>query len=84
MTVADAVLASWRLDPVEVLLLLGSLALYLRGFRQLRLQMPERFPAWRAWLFGAGLLTVWIAIASPLDAFAGFLFWTHMTQHLRT
>ncbi len=82
MTVADAVLASWRLDPVEVLLLLGSLALYLRGFLQLRLQMPERFPVWRAWSFGAGLLTVWVAIASPLDAFAGFLFWTHMTQHL--
>ena len=82
MAVADAVLGSWRLDPVELILLVGSLLLYLRGFRRLQDQMPQRFPAWRAWSFGFGLLTVWVAIASPLDAFAGFLFWTHMTQHL--
>lgn len=82
MAMADAVLGSWRLDPVEILLLAGSLMLYLRGFGRVRLQMPDRFPPWRAWSFGFGLLTVWIAIASPLDAFAGFLFWTHMVQHL--
>ena len=82
MVLADAVLGSWRLDPVEILLLAGSLLLYLRGFGRVRVQMPDRFPPWRAWCFGLGLLVVWVAIASPLDTFAGFLFWTHMVQHL--
>jgi cytochrome c oxidase assembly factor CtaG/ferredoxin len=80
--VEEAVLASWQLAPVELLLLVLSLVVYLRGAASLRRQMPERFPPWRAWSFGAGLLAVWVAIASPLDAFAPFLLWVHMVQHL--
>jgi len=37
---------------------------------------------WRALAFLAGLGTVWLAIASPLDAFSGLLLSAHMVQHL--
>ncbi|MFP6664313.1 MAG: cytochrome c oxidase assembly protein [Deltaproteobacteria bacterium] len=82
MRVEEAVLASWQLAPLELLLLVLTLVVYLRGAASLRRQMPERFAPWRAWSFSAGLLVVWVASASPLDAFASFLLWVHMVQHL--
>jgi cytochrome c oxidase assembly factor CtaG len=36
----------------------------------------------RAFAFVGGLLTIAIAVASPIDAYAGRLFWVHMTQHV--
>src|SRR5262245_22793546 len=52
------------------------------GWRKLRRQMPHRFGASRlvSFLFGLGIIL--IAIASPLDAFAGLLLVAHMIQHL--
>lgn len=76
------VLASWRWEPVEWVVLAAAVVFYLRGFGVVRRQMPDRFPAWRAWCFVAGVAVVVLAIASPLDAFAPFFLWVHMVQHL--
>jgi len=80
--VTQAVLASWTLRPgiVAILLLIGGV--YARGFHHVCIQMPERFPRWRLAAFAAGLATLWLAIASPLDAFSGLLLQVHMIQHL--
>src|SRR5512133_3534718 len=56
--------------------------LYLRGWLILHPISPKRFPAWRLFAFVGGLATLWLAVASPLDAFSGLLLSAHMVQHL--
>jgi len=80
--VARAVLSSWTFDPWLVLGLLLLAVVYGRGWRVLRRQMPDRFPIWRLTSFLGGLATLLVAVASPLDAFAGLLLQVHMVQHL--
>jgi cytochrome c oxidase assembly factor CtaG/polyferredoxin len=55
---------------------------YGRGFARVHAAQPERFPRWRRLAFLAGLLTLWIALASPLDSFGSLLLQVHMLQHL--
>ncbi len=77
-----AFLASWSLDPFLLLGLILLLVVYFRGWSYLNGKLPHRFPPWRLTCFAGGLLTVYVAVASPLDAFAGFLLQVHMIQHL--
>src|ERR1700753_2417901 len=62
--------------------LLATALLYLRGGREIRRTRPLLFPPWRAWCFLGGLLSMWIAVASPLDTLDGLFLVAHMTQHL--
>ena len=64
------------------LAIVASLILYLRGWLVLHGTLPERFPRWRLFAFAGGLLALWLAIASPLDAFSSLLLSAHMVQHL--
>jgi cytochrome c oxidase assembly factor CtaG len=75
---------SWNLSPV----LLGGLFvlawLYGRGVAA-RWHARGRhrvLPRWRLWAFAAGLVTLAVALISPLDALAVALFSAHMAQHL--
>ncbi len=79
---AAAALESWNVPPGMVVTLLLTLWVYTRGWRQLRRQMPQRFGGARLVAFTAGLATIFVAIASPLDTFGGLLLQVHMTQHL--
>jgi cytochrome c oxidase assembly factor CtaG len=79
---SQAILSSWSVDLKIALGLAALLILYLRGWFILHRSSPNRFPGWRAWAFACGLATFWLAIASPLDAFSGFLLSAHMVQHL--
>src|SRR5262245_35569047 len=79
---AQAILASWSVAPGLMTVLVLLAALYARGWHVLRHQMPERFPVWRLACFLGGLASVHLAIASPIDAFAGLLLQVHMLQHL--
>ncbi|HEX8711631.1 MAG TPA: cytochrome c oxidase assembly protein, partial [Terracidiphilus sp.] len=54
----------------------------LRGWRLARVTRPRELPRWRAVCFFAGLLSLWLALASPLDPLNQFLLVAHMTQHL--
>jgi len=81
-SVFQAILSSWSFDPVIGASLAVSIILYLRGWLVLHRTSPERFPRWRLFAFTGGLVTLWLAIASPLDAFAGLLLSAHMVQHL--
>ena len=79
---AEALLKSWTLEPWIILLSAVSMCVYLRGWVGLHRRMPQRFQQWRAWCFLAGLVTIWVSIASPLDAMGNLLLQAHMTQHL--
>ncbi len=63
--------------PVTAALILVAL-LYVRGW--LRLKRPV--PAWRVASFFSGLLSVWLAAASPLAMMDEHLLTAHMVQHL--
>ncbi|MGA8656277.1 MAG: cytochrome c oxidase assembly protein [Chthoniobacterales bacterium] len=82
MDVSDAVLGSWsiRLEPTVGLLLTAFF--YWRGWLKLHRQVPHRFTPWRLVSFTFGLMVLFVAISSPLDAFAGLLLEVHMIQHL--
>ena len=79
---ANAVLSSWSIPIGPAVALLLSFIFYLRGWIRLQFRVPYRFPVWRLLSFAAGLGTIFFAIASPLDAFAGLLLQVHMVQHL--
>lgn len=82
MDLSDAVLGSWsiRLEPTVGLLLTSFF--YWRGWRKLHRQIPHRFTSWQLAFFAFGLLMLFVAISSPLDAFGGLLLQVHMIQHL--
>jgi cytochrome c oxidase assembly factor CtaG len=66
----------WSLDPSLVYVALAAL-LYLLGSRGRFRPQPLQAAA-----FFAGLLTIVIALDSPIDAYADQLFWVHMLQHV--
>ena len=67
--------------PVTSALLLAAL-IYTRGWYRLRRTLPNTIPIWRVAAFVAGLLSVWIAIGSPLAHRDHELLSIHMVQHL--
>jgi cytochrome c oxidase assembly factor CtaG len=79
---ANAVFSSWAIPIGPTLAILLSLIFYLRGWIALQFRAPARFPVWRLLSFAAGLITIFLAIASPLDAFGGLMLQVHMIQHL--
>jgi cytochrome c oxidase assembly factor CtaG len=77
-----AVFGSWSIPSGPAVAILVSFIFYLRGWIRLQFRVPDRFPVWRLLSFAGGLATVFVAVASPLDAFAGLLLQVHMIQHL--
>jgi len=72
----------WSLPPAATFSIELAAILYLRGWWRLRLAGVPFVPAWRAVAFLSGLLTVWIALASPIDAVNSLLLTAHMLQHM--
>ena len=70
---------SWPLWPAVGLVVAGTL--YLRGWRALQPTRVRELPRWRPVCFFLGLLALWIALASPIDALDDFLLSAHMLQH---
>src|ERR671930_1430892 len=75
-----AVLGAWTFDPTVVAGLLASAALYLHGVRRVR--SPDRKLANRTACFLGGLAVLWVALQSPVDAYADTRLAVHMVQHL--
>src|SRR5437762_5662447 len=55
---------------------------YLRGYTVLRRRAHYRWPGGPVMAFLAGLLAVFLALASPIEPFAALLLQVHMLQHL--
>jgi putative membrane protein len=79
---AQAVLLSWSVPPAATFALAITALVYLRGWLLLRRAGVPFVPLWRAASFLLGLLSLWVALASPLDTFSGFVLTAHMLQHM--
>jgi cytochrome c oxidase assembly factor CtaG len=76
-------LTSWRFDPVPLVMVLGSAALYTAGVRRVwRARGRPAFPPGRAGFFLSGLAVVLVALESPVHTYADRLVSVHMAQHL--
>lgn len=75
-------LDGWTFEPTVALGLALSAILYWWGARySLRRGIGRHLRGWRAACFVAGLLVIFVALESPLDAWADELLWVHMVQH---
>ena len=70
--------SGWSIEPPLAYVALAAL-LYWVGGRGLR--RSERQPL-RTAAFAAGLVTIVLALDSPIDGYADQLFWVHMVQHV--
>jgi cytochrome c oxidase assembly factor CtaG/polyferredoxin len=78
----DAALRSWPLEPWLLAALLLTGGVYGRGWLILSRRDLSRWHAGRLAAFLGGLAAVYLALASPLEAFAPLLLQAHMAQHL--
>ena len=78
----DAFLRSWPFDPWLLAALLLTAGVYLRGWLVLRRRDPRRWHGGRLAAFLGGLAAIYLALASPIEPFAGLLLQVHMVQHL--
>lgn len=74
----------WNVEPWVSLPLLLTVTAYVAGIRHLQRQGIFRriVSTGRCTVFALGILALVVALMSPLDRLAGFLFSAHMTQHL--
>src|SRR5215831_6068617 len=75
-------LRSWSFPPVATFTIELSAVLYLAGWWHLYRAGVPFVPPWRAVAFVSGLGTLWIALASPIDALNGLVLSAHMLQHM--
>jgi cytochrome c oxidase assembly factor CtaG len=68
---------SWSFEPVTIALLVVTAILYAIGASRIR----RTIKLWQPLAFAGGLLTLVIALLSPLDELSALLFSAHMTQH---
>jgi putative membrane protein len=71
---------SWTTDPALLWVILAAW-LYWLGGRGVR-PHPSATRRWRTTAFIAGLATIAVAVASPIDEWAVSLQWAHMLQHV--
>jgi putative membrane protein len=74
---------SWSFDPTVLLGVVVLSVLYAAGWRRARRPGERHRPSvWRAMLFAAGILTILVALVSPLDSLGDQLMVMHMVQHI--
>jgi cytochrome c oxidase assembly factor CtaG len=78
----DACLRSWVFDPWLLGALLVAAGVYLRGWLGLNRRDPSRWQVGHLAAFFGGLVTIYLALASPIEPFAALLLRVHMVQHL--
>lgn len=79
---SQAILDSWSAPlGVEASLCVAALV-YMIGWIRIRRVSPNMVSSWRLAAFLAGIVSLWIAIGSPLEAFDDAALSVHMVQHL--
>ena len=79
--VLQPVFQNWDFPPIVTTLLAVTAAIYIRGWIKIRRTRPYLFPSWRLACFLAGIASLVIAVASPLDTLGDKLLFLHMAQH---
>src|SRR5438105_989930 len=72
---------SWTLDPLQIVPTLVAAAFYTRRVMTLR-DRGTPVPRWRISLFSLGILTLLVALVSPVHALGERMFSFHMLQHV--
>ena len=75
-------MSAWPVEPSVSIPVVVTAAVYLRGWSLLRRRLARRFDARHAVVFLAGLATMLLALASPVDALTHRWLSAHMVQHL--
>lgn len=72
----------WNLNPIVTLGLFIAVWMYGRGWIAIndQVSVQPNIPGWRIAAYGVGILTVIIALLSPLNALSNTLFSAHMAQ----
>lgn len=78
----NAAVLSWPIDAPTVLILALAALVFVRGWMRGRRVLRTPDDGTRLGLFFAGLVALFVALESPLDAFDSFSLSAHMTQHL--
>ena len=78
---SESFLLAWAFPRWVCLALEITAIVYWRGWLLIRRTRPARFPVWRLVCFLAGIASIVVAIASPLDTFSDRLLFLHMAQH---
>jgi cytochrome c oxidase assembly factor CtaG/ferredoxin len=81
-TAASAAFVSWSLNWGLAGILLAALCIYARGWLHGRTLLHDQRDSGRLAAFIAGVFLVFLALASPLDAFDSLFLSAHMAQHL--
>lgn len=81
-TFANAALTSWALNPPALAILFLTAIVYVRGWLHGRQLLRSHSDHERLAAFLAGLLIIFLATESPLDAFDTLYLSAHMAQHL--
>jgi putative membrane protein len=77
----QSVVLNWSFPPFACTALLLTAVIYFRGWRRIRRTRLHLFPAWRLACFFAGIASLVVAVASPLDTLGDRLLILHMAQH---
>jgi putative membrane protein len=74
---------AWSFEPLVVIGLVSSAALFVIGLSRLWSEAPKRkaVRSWDALCFVGGWLALFVALVSPLHAWGRVLFSAHMSQH---
>ncbi len=80
-TLAQRFIGAWSFPLLPFITLALSTLIYLRGWRAASRTRPRELLSWRAVSFCAGIASLWISIASPIDALDDYLLTAHMIQH---
>ena len=78
----DAFLCSWPFAPWLLAALTLSAAVYFRGWLHLHRRDQRCWGGGRLTAYFAGLGTIFLALASPVEPFASLLLQVHMVQHI--
>jgi putative membrane protein len=78
----QSVVAGWSPPVGLTVAVVLTCAVYFCGWIRMRRTRPNQFTGWRMVAFASGMIALWIAIGSPLDAYADALLSAHMIEHL--
>jgi cytochrome c oxidase assembly factor CtaG/polyferredoxin len=81
-SIGRAAISSWTFDPAVIAVLVAAAIIYFRGWRRGRRIFPTDEDVTRLTAYLGGLLVLYLAIESPLDAFDSLFLSAHMAQHL--
>jgi putative membrane protein len=81
-TAPQSVFDDWSFPIWLTSAIMLTAIVYLRGWFALRKTRRDQFSTWHLLSFLAGLGSLWLAIGSPLEAFADVLLSAHMVEHL--